>query len=102
MGVAGSVAVAGVRRVKIPIACEADGKVYKTFTIQNFPYATSLPFDIISCRALTLTLVTDGEKAGIRFVMDGRDPEIAPTETGQVTATAECCTIDPYVLPERK
>jgi hypothetical protein len=50
MGVGGGVAVAGVGTVKIPIACEVNGKVYnKTFTIQNVSYAPGLPFSIISC-----------------------------------------------------
>jgi hypothetical protein len=97
MGIGGGVAVAGVGTVKIPIAWKVDGKVYnKIFTIQNVPYASGLPFNIISCRALTLT--NDGEKAGIRFVMDGHGLEIVRTETDQVIATADCRTTDLYVL----
>jgi len=103
MDVDGSVAVAGVRTVKIPIACEADGKVYnKNFSVQNVLYAPGLPFNIISCRALTLTSMKDGEKASIRFMMDGHDLEIVLTETGQVIATADCCTADLYVLSDQK
>ena len=101
MGVGGGVTVAGIGTVKIPIACEVDGIVYnKTFTIQNVSYAPGLPFNIISCRALTLT--KEGEKAGIRFMMDGHDLEIVRTETGQVIATADCRTTDLYVLSRPK
>lgn len=103
MGVGGGVAVAGVGTVKILIACKVDGRVRnKTFTIRNVSYAPGLPFNIISCRALTLT--EDGKKTGIRFVMDGHDLEIVRTETGQVIATADCRTTDLYVLsrPEPK
>ena len=63
MDVDGSVAGASVRTVKIPIPCEADGKVHnKTFTIQNVSYAPGLPLNIISCRALTLMLMKDGRR----------------------------------------
>ena len=101
MGVGGGVAVAGVGTVKIPIACKVDGKAHnKTFTIQNVSYAPGLPFNIISCRALTLT--KEGEKAGIRFVMDGHDLEIVRTGTEQVIATADCRNTDLYVLSRPK
>ena len=72
MSVGGGVAVVGVGTVRIPIVCDIDGKTHnKSFIIQNVSYAPGLPFNIISCRALTLT--EDENKVGIRFIMDGHD-----------------------------
>ena len=101
MGVGGGVAVVGVGTVRIPIACEIDSKTHnKSFSIQNVSYAPGLPFNIISCRALTLT--EDGNKAGIRLIMDGHDVEIVRSKTGQVIATTDCRTTDLYVLSRPK